>query len=83
MSEGPHESPGRPPGEERTQRLETQLAAVTARVFQLEREVAALRGTTPPIPTAAPVAEAAAPVKLPDLRGAAEVPVSEIGRAHV
>ena len=71
----PTRKPSRP-AEERTQRLEAQLAAVTARVFQLEREVAALRGTTPPIPTATPVAEAAAPVELPDLRGAAEVPVS-------
>ena len=40
MSEGPERSPA----DERTLRLEAQLAAVTARVFQLEQEVAALRG---------------------------------------
>jgi uncharacterized membrane protein len=48
MSEGPERSPA----EERALRLEAQLAAVTARVFQLEREVAALRGVSPPIPAA-------------------------------
>jgi uncharacterized membrane protein len=35
-------------GDEQARRLEAQLAAVTARVFQLEREVAALRGVAPP-----------------------------------
>jgi uncharacterized membrane protein len=44
MSEGP----GKSPAEERALRLEAQLSAVTARVFQLEREVAALRGVSPP-----------------------------------
>jgi uncharacterized membrane protein len=48
MSEGPETKPG----EERTQRLEAALAAVTARVFQLEQEVAELRGV-PPVPAAA------------------------------
>jgi uncharacterized membrane protein len=37
-----------PPPNERTLRLEAQLAAVTARVFQLEQEVAALRGDSEP-----------------------------------
>jgi uncharacterized membrane protein len=46
------ESPDTKPGEERTQRLEATLAAVTARVFQLEQEVAELRGV-PRVPTAA------------------------------
>ena len=81
MSEGPQESPGRSPAEERTQRFEAQLAAVTARVFQLEREVAALRGTIPPLPTAEPAAEAAAQFRLPDLAGAAAVPVPSPGAA--
>src|ERR1700758_205157 len=40
MNEGPERSPA----EERAQRLEAALAAVTARVFQLEQEVAVLRG---------------------------------------
>ncbi len=40
MSDGPETKSG----EERTQRLEAALAAVTARVFQLEQEVAELRG---------------------------------------
>jgi uncharacterized membrane protein len=44
MSEVPEASPT----DERTVRLEAQLAAVTARVFQLEREVAALRGESRP-----------------------------------
>lgn len=44
MSDG-HE---RSPADERTLRLEAQLAAVTARVFQLEQEVAALRGDSEP-----------------------------------
>src|SRR4051812_3802179 len=51
MSEGPKTKPPEP-HEERTQRLEAALAAVTARVFQLEREVAELRGV-PPMPAAA------------------------------
>ncbi len=53
MSEGPDE---RSPAKDRTERLEAQLAAVTARVFQLEREVAILRGTPPPIATTGPMA---------------------------
>jgi uncharacterized membrane protein len=36
------------PADERTLRMEAQLAAVTARVFQLEQEVAALRGKSKP-----------------------------------
>src|SRR6201996_509251 len=51
MNEGPERSPA----EERAQRLEAALAAVTARVFQLEQEVAALRGqpsTAAPVPAA-------------------------------
>jgi len=44
MSDG-HE---RSPADERTLRLEAQVAAVTARVFQLEQEVAALRGDSEP-----------------------------------
>jgi uncharacterized membrane protein len=48
MSEGPEKSPA----EERALRLEAQLSAVTARVYQLEREVAALRGVPPPAVTA-------------------------------
>jgi uncharacterized membrane protein len=40
MSEGPEKTRA----EERAERLEAALAAVTARVFQLEQEVAALRG---------------------------------------
>jgi uncharacterized membrane protein len=44
MSEGPEKSSA----EERALRLEAQLSAVTARVYQLEREVAALRGVSPP-----------------------------------
>jgi uncharacterized membrane protein len=57
MSEGSERSPAN----ERTLRLEAQLAAVTARVFQLEQEVAALRGE--PVPgAAAQVAEPATPV---------------------
>jgi uncharacterized membrane protein len=50
MSEGPEKSPA----EERALRLEAQLSAVTARVFQLEREVAALRGVSPPVTAAVP-----------------------------
>jgi uncharacterized membrane protein len=57
MSEGPDRSPA----EERALRLEAQLAAVTARVFQLEREVAALRGVSPPIPAALDSAATAEP----------------------
>jgi uncharacterized membrane protein len=44
MSEGPESSSA----EQRTLRLEAQLAAVTARVFQLEEEVAALRAGSGP-----------------------------------
>ena len=44
MSEGPESLPA----DERTLRMEAQLAAVTARVFQLEQEVAALRGESKP-----------------------------------
>jgi uncharacterized membrane protein len=57
MSEGPERSSA----DERTLRLEAQLAAVTARVFQLEQEVAALRGEPEP-DAVAQVAGAAAPV---------------------
>jgi uncharacterized membrane protein len=59
MSEGPRKDPDRSSEEERTQRLEVQLAAVTARVFQLEREVAALRGVTPLMAAAEVIAEPA------------------------
>jgi uncharacterized membrane protein len=44
MNQGPERSSP----EERAQRLEAALAAVTARVFQLEQEVAALRGQPSP-----------------------------------
>src|ERR1700759_4030047 len=44
MNEGPERSSA----EERAQRLEAALAAVTARVFQLEREGIVLRGQPPP-----------------------------------
>lgn len=49
MGSDPHSEEGGEPAadgdaELRAERLEAQLAAVTARVFQLEREVAALRG---------------------------------------
>jgi uncharacterized membrane protein len=44
MSEGQESLPA----DERTLRMEAQLAAVTARVFQLEQEVAALRGESKP-----------------------------------
>jgi uncharacterized membrane protein len=57
MSEGSERSPAN----ERTLRLEAQLAAVTARVFQLEREVAALRGEPEP-GAIAPAPESATPV---------------------
>jgi uncharacterized membrane protein len=56
------------PGEERARRLEAQLAAVTARVFQLEREVATLRGVPPPMAEAvapAPARNEPEPVPLP------------------
>jgi len=57
MNEGPERSPA----DERTLRLESQLAAVTARVFQLEQEVAALRGDS--VPSVAALApESATPV---------------------
>src|SRR6478672_1895042 len=55
MSEGPE----RTPAEERAQRLEAALAAVTARVFQLEKEVAALRGQSMPAVSAPAIPEAA------------------------
>jgi uncharacterized membrane protein len=55
MSEGPESSSA----EQRTLRLEAQLAAVTARVFQLEEEVAALRAGSGP--TAVEVAGATTP----------------------
>jgi uncharacterized membrane protein len=80
MSEGPDE---RPPAEDRTERLEAQLAAVTTRVFQLEREVAALRGSSPPMATAEPVADAAAPVEVPERRPAATVTVTPATRSDV
>jgi uncharacterized membrane protein len=53
-----NEGPERTPAEERAERLEAALAAVTARVFQLEQEVAALRGQSA---AAAPRAAEAAP----------------------
>src|SRR5579859_5908634 len=55
----------------RTRRLETQLSAVTARVLQLEREVAALRGV--PSPVAEATVSATGAVSGP----AAGVPVAE------
>jgi uncharacterized membrane protein len=61
MSEGPERSPA----EERALRLEAQLSAVTARVFQLEREVAALRGVSPPLMPAEPAPAAPAPAVAP------------------
>jgi uncharacterized membrane protein len=61
MSEGP----GKSPGEERALRLEAQLSAVTARVFQLEREVAALRGAAPPVMPGVPTAGVATPPRSP------------------
>src|ERR1700733_13693317 len=61
MSEGP----GKSPAEERALRLEAQLSAVTARVFQLEREVAALRGAAPPVMPGEPAAGVATPATSP------------------
>ncbi len=61
MSEGP----GKSPAEERALRLEAQLSAVTARVFQLEREVAALRGVSPPVMSAQPATGVATPARSP------------------
>jgi uncharacterized membrane protein len=61
MSEGP----GKSPAEERALRLEAQLSAVTARVFQLEREVAALRGVSPPVMSGVPAAGVAPPATSP------------------
>ena len=58
MSEGPE----RTPAEERAERLEAALAAVTARVFQLEKEVAALRGQSMPAVSAPAVPQAAVAV---------------------
>jgi uncharacterized membrane protein len=61
MSEGP----GKSPAEERALRLEAQLSAVTARVFQLEREVAALRSVAPPVMSKEPAAGVAMPARPP------------------
>jgi uncharacterized membrane protein len=61
MSEGP----GKSPAEERALRLEAQLSAVTARVFQLEREVAALRGAAPSVMPGVPAAGVATPARSP------------------
>jgi uncharacterized membrane protein len=79
MSEGPDE---RSPAKDRTERLEAQLAAVTARVFQLEREVAMLRGTSAPIATAESM-DAAAPAEVPDWRAVTAVPVTAATRSDV
>jgi uncharacterized membrane protein len=59
------EVPGKSPAEERALRLEAQLSAVTARVFQLEREVAALRGVSPPVRSAEPATGVATPARSP------------------
>jgi uncharacterized membrane protein len=56
MSEGPETTPT----DERAQRLEAALAAVTARVFQLEQEVAALRGQSEPAASLSAAGEASA-----------------------
>lgn len=64
MSEGPKQ-PQEGNGEQRTLRLEAQLAAVTARVFQLEREVATLRGVAPPVMAEPVPMQAAEPGVLP------------------
>ena len=58
MSEGPE----RTPAEERAERLEAALAAVTARVFQLEKEVATLRGQSMPAVSAPAVPQGAVAV---------------------
>jgi uncharacterized membrane protein len=71
MSEGP----GKSPAEERALRLEAQLSAVTARVFQLEREVAALRGVSPPVMSGEPAGGVATPARPPS-ESAATPPVS-------
>jgi uncharacterized membrane protein len=55
MSEGQESLPA----DERQLRLEAQLAAVTARVFQLEHEVAALRGESKPGRVERPASSAA------------------------
>jgi uncharacterized membrane protein len=52
-------------GEERALRLEAQLAALTARVFDLEREVLSLRGTSAPSPGAAAAGAATTPAPPP------------------
>src|SRR5580704_4292672 len=62
MGSDPQSSGGDEPtasgdAELRTRRLEAQLSAVTARVFQLEREVAALHGMAPPVAAVPPVLE--------------------------
>lgn len=70
-------SPERTPAEERALRLEAQLSAVTARVFQLEREVAALRGVPPPAgpqPTMYGAAVDAITPSVPDTGQLAEAP---------
>jgi uncharacterized membrane protein len=56
MSDGPETTPD----EERARRLEAALAAVTARVFQLEQEVAALRGQSRSVASAPAAREASA-----------------------
>ena len=71
MSEGP----GKSTAEERALRLEAQLSAVTARVFQLEREVAALRGMSPPVMSGEPAGGVATPARPPS-EWAATPPVS-------
>ena len=71
MSEGAE----RPSAEDHVKRLEAQLAAVTARVFQLEREMAALQGVTPMFPPMMPIeaaAEAVASAEPAVLREVAE-----------
>jgi uncharacterized membrane protein len=81
MSEGSDRSPA----DERTLRLEAQLAAVTARVFQLEQEVAALRGESEP-GAVAQVAEAATPVssdsrwETPAVLHGRDVPVPQVSK---
>ncbi|HEY3990352.1 MAG TPA: DUF2339 domain-containing protein [Acidobacteriaceae bacterium] len=79
MSDGPEN----PSAEERALRLEAQLAAVTARVWLLEREVAVLRGGSPPsssaeAPSAAYAQPAAQPQTSPQIpTAAATAPAAE------
>ena len=54
------DEPESAPADEHALRLEAQLAAVTARVFQLEREVAVLRGVSSPIATVGTTSEVSA-----------------------